>query len=237
MGFSISRATICSDVRPSGTVSWCWMTLPSTSVSTTSRRLACRLNWYSPDLRSSRALSAMTPPTKTHQGWLITPSRVNSSAMSRLPVPRGMLTNLSWASGPGCSKRCLPNTTAPPAASPTTRMMVNSALPATTIGLRARRERRRQRHLLGLQRGARTPRSNSFHLHERYTGSIELAPGDGRIWDPLQPAPPARTRVGRPAIRANALYPIRAPTALFLTGSQPKGGGSSSAGIRDARDH
>ena len=42
------------------------------------------------------------------QGWSITPSRCSRSAMSRMPSPRGMLTTLSSASGPGASKRCLP---------------------------------------------------------------------------------------------------------------------------------
>ena len=37
-------------------VSACCTTLPSMMVSTTSRRLAFLGNWYSPDLRSSRAL-------------------------------------------------------------------------------------------------------------------------------------------------------------------------------------
>src|SRR5262245_60035163 len=36
-------------------------------------------------------------------------------------------------------------------------------------------------HLLGLKRSARTARADSFHLHERYTSSIELSPGDGRV--------------------------------------------------------
>ena len=52
MSFSRRRATICSEVRPSGSVRRCCTTRPSTMVSTTSRRLACLVNWYSPDLRS-----------------------------------------------------------------------------------------------------------------------------------------------------------------------------------------
>ena len=67
---------------PPGSVKACCTTLPSMMVSTTSARLACLVNWYSPDLSSSRALSTITPPMKT-QGWSITPSRSSSSAMSR----------------------------------------------------------------------------------------------------------------------------------------------------------
>ena len=50
------------------------------------------------------------------QGWSITPSRTSRSAISRVPSPRGMLTILSSASGPGASKRCLPKNSAPPTA-------------------------------------------------------------------------------------------------------------------------
>ena len=81
-------------------VTACCTTLPSMMVSTTSRRLACLANWYSPYLSSPRALSTSTPPMKT-QGWSMTPSRSSRSAMSRMPSPRGMLTTLSCGERPG----------------------------------------------------------------------------------------------------------------------------------------
>ena len=48
------------------------------------------------------------------------PSRISTSEMSRMPEPRGILTTLSSASGPGASKRCLPVTRANAATTATT---------------------------------------------------------------------------------------------------------------------
>ena len=72
------------------------------------------------------------------QGWSITPSRSNSSAMSLTPELRGMTTIFSCASGPVISKRCLPTTKVTPPISAISNTNENSALPILTNGLRAR---------------------------------------------------------------------------------------------------
>ena len=125
----------------------CCTTLPSVMVSTTSRRLAFRVNLYSPERRSFCALR-MSEPAMNSVGWSITPSRTSRSAVSRIP-PRGMLTTLSSVSGPGVSKCCLPSTNAVPPASAIRKIKVSRALPAITNGLRVRRE--------GLRVGNGTP--------------------------------------------------------------------------------
>src|ERR1700709_248129 len=90
MSLSESRVTICSDVRPSGIVTECWTTLPSTMVPMTSRRLAFFWNRYSPGLSSERAFSANTLPIKAQRLLSITPSRCRMSAMSVIPARAGM---------------------------------------------------------------------------------------------------------------------------------------------------
>ena len=98
--------------------------------------------------------------------------------------PRGMLTTLSSASGPGRSKRCLPITKAMPPTTVIRKTSVSSALPAMTNGLRARLARapRRHRHVLGLQRRARAARRHRSRIDHRgavvrrhHQGGIGLA--------------------------------------------------------------
>src|SRR5664280_1331721 len=62
--------------------------------------------------------------------------------MSLMPRPRGILTTLSSASGPGASKRCLPTNKAPPTRTEINTSTVNTALPTITRGWRVRTERR-----------------------------------------------------------------------------------------------
>ena len=62
--------------------------------------------------------------------------------MSLGPTFRGMFTIRDRSSGPGPSSRCLPKAKPKPAPIATRRMMVNTPLPATTRGCRARREGR-----------------------------------------------------------------------------------------------
>ena len=131
---------------------------------------------YSPALSSERALSASTPPMKTRRCSSITPSRLSRSAMSIMPERGGMVTTLSSCKGPGASNRLLPMTAAPPPRMRTRTSKVKIALPTITSGLRARRERTgRQRHVIGLQSGARTARRDAFGLHERRGKSIRPA--------------------------------------------------------------
>ena len=108
MSLSVSRPTICSEVRPSGIVTECCTTLPSTMVPMTSRRLAFFWNEYSPGFNSERAFSANTAPMKAQRLLSITPSRCRVSAMSLMPARAGILTTLSSCSGPGASSFCLP---------------------------------------------------------------------------------------------------------------------------------
>ena len=105
---SESRATICSEVRPSGIVTACCTTLPSTIVPMTSRRLAFFWKRYSPGLSSERAFNASTAPMNAQRLLSMTPSRCRASAMSVIPARAGMLTILSSRNGPGASIFCLP---------------------------------------------------------------------------------------------------------------------------------
>ena len=197
--FSSSRATICSDVRPSGMVSWCCTTLPSTMVSTTSFTLACLGKRYSPALSSERALSANTPPMKTRRCASTTPSRLSRSAMSIMPERGGMLTTLSSCKGPGASNRLLPMTAAPPPTMRTSTSTVKTALPTITSGLRARRDGRIGcRHVIGLERRARAARRDAFGLPERRSQVHPAA----RIW--AAPARPHRVPPVRATIDAAA---------------------------------
>ena len=138
--------------QPSGKGDWCCTTLPSTMVRSTSRRLACLANWYSPDLSSSARLQ------RDHAA----DEGPADARRSRLPAPAGrrcrgcrgrggMLTTLSAASGPGASNRCLPTANATPPTIATRISRVKMALPTITSGWRARFERAvGTRHLLGL---------------------------------------------------------------------------------------
>ena len=109
MSLSSSRATICSDVRPSGIVTECCTTLPSTMVLDDVAQACVLLKRHiRPDFSSERAFSANTAPMNTQRLLSITPSRSRMSAMSLVPARGGMLTILSCASGPGASSRCLP---------------------------------------------------------------------------------------------------------------------------------
>ena len=62
--------------------------------------------------------------------------------MSLIPEPRGILTMRFSGRGPGASKRCLPTTSAAPAATANRTNTLRMALPTTTKGCRAVLERR-----------------------------------------------------------------------------------------------
>src|SRR5208282_1314974 len=65
-----------------------------------------------------------------------------TSAISRMPEPRGILTMRSSGNGPGASNRCLPTTSAMPATIAISTKMLMMALPMTMKGCRALFERR-----------------------------------------------------------------------------------------------
>ena len=82
--------------------------------------------------------------------------------MSRMPSPRGILTTLSSASGPGASNHCLPRNSPAPTAIETTTSTVKMALPTTMIGWRTRREWRLGSGTLSGSSAARGLRGRRF---------------------------------------------------------------------------
>src|SRR5919201_1273498 len=150
-------------------------------VSTTSFMLAPLANRYSPALRSERALSANTPPTKMRRCASTTPSCLSRSAISSMPKRGGIVTILSSCNGPGASNWLLPKTTAAPATIRTSTNAVNTALPTITSGLRARLEGRLG---AGTWSGSKAARG--------LRGAMRL----GSIYDPTTPS--GRAEIGAP---------------------------------------
>ncbi len=123
---------------------------------------------------AARALSATTPPMKTSLCSSMTPSRCRMSAISTMPARAGMLTILSSASGPGASKRCLPNDDRDAARDHRQdqqredRVADDHQRIAHSLGAACR-----HRHMLRLERGARTARRDAFvhraacRIHQR----------------------------------------------------------------------
>src|SRR3984893_10522300 len=107
----------------------------------TSCRLACLANWYSPNFNSSRVFASRALTTNV-SGLSMTPSVTRRSAMSRIPRRGGILTILSFSSGPGASKRCFATTNRIPPAIAIRINTVNTALPAMTRGWRTLSDRR-----------------------------------------------------------------------------------------------
>ena len=108
MSFSSRRATICSEVRPSGDRHLMLHHLALDDGADHVAQARVLGNWYSPALSSLRALSANTPPMKIH-GLVDHAFALPAGRRCRvMPRPRGMLTILSCVSGPGASNRLLP---------------------------------------------------------------------------------------------------------------------------------
>ena len=172
MSFSSSRATICSEVRPSGMVIWCCTTLPSTIVSTTSRTLDALGEeiFAGLELRARLEREHAADEDQTvlvdHAFALEQVGDVHHAG-SRRDDRR----SCPACNGPGASKRDLPMTTAPPPTMRARSSSVKMALPTMTSGLRARLRRTGrtgwQRHVIGLQSGARAARRDAFGLQER----------------------------------------------------------------------
>ena len=112
-GSAFSRSTICWLVSPSGTVTFCSSAWPSTSVSSTWRRLACFLISYSPAL-----MLDLSPAATVKPGGVVL--RHEQAAVGDDAVPLQPLGNLDAAlalrdhgdsarrpSGPGLSKLAL----------------------------------------------------------------------------------------------------------------------------------
>ena len=97
---SLRRCRICSEVSPSGMVMECRISLPDTSVSMTSRRLAFLLKRNSP-ARTRARLPSTTSAMFSNAGLSMTPSVSSWLMISAPSEPRAIATTLSAASGPG----------------------------------------------------------------------------------------------------------------------------------------
>ena len=185
MSFSSNRATICSDVRPSGMVSWCWTTLPSTMVSTTSRTLACFWKRYSPALRPARAFSANTPPTKMSRCSSMTPSALEQIRDVHHAGARRDVDHLVLLQRTRRFESCLANDRGRPTDEQDEREDGEYGIAddhkriARTPGWTERTGG--QRHVIRLQSSARAARRDAFELHQR-TGCSLRSPGHGRFW-------------------------------------------------------
>src|SRR5437868_6303805 len=182
------------------------MTLPSTMMLTTSRRLARLGNMYSPNLSSSRARRTRTPPMNTI-GCSITPSRCSRSAMSRTPRFLGMLTVLSRSSGPGVSNRCLPVAIATPPISAASKIRVKTALPAMTSGWRARAEGR-----LGSGRRSGSSAARELRGVNRLLSETSRSRADAAVERSsacVGPVPVPRGDVGPCSVAMSTLYVLR----------------------------
>ena len=210
----------------------CCTTLPSTIVSTTSRTLARLGNRYSPDLSSVRALSATTPPRKTSGCSSITPSFRKRSAISVMPRRGEILTTFSASSGPGASKRALPTAKAMPPA-------IVDKHQQSEDGVADNDQRishplgapRRDRHMFGLQRSARTARRHALvHDGGRRRTRGRLAGGRNRGTCRWSASPPLRRgralAVEIPADAASARRRRGLPELLSGTAAREEDGTS-----------